>query len=314
MCSAQYRSYIHVERLDNLQDFLNGTIYITPKIDGTNAVVWYNKDIHKVCGGSRRRELNDIHDNAGFYHWINNSHTYEAEALSNFVAENPNLIIYGEWTGDTKFIGHIKTYNPDALGTLRIFDVFDVDAGEYLHDDVWRSMIKDTALSQYAVPILTILENPTIEDLIKVAESNHYLLDNVDHAGEGIVCRNHDYRDAWGNYHIAKIVLDEWKQTQGKPKGKVESKRVGCEEAIVTEFLTDAELTKAVAKVCNACNEDSFDNKSGKMVGMFLNLVFTDLVEENIMAIMKKFKRPIINFKTLQQVAYAKARKFVGLA
>lgn len=53
-----YRSYQHVERLGTTETngILDGTCYIFPKIDGTNATVWLGDD-NTLRAGSRKREL-----------------------------------------------------------------------------------------------------------------------------------------------------------------------------------------------------------------------------------------------------------------
>lgn len=309
--AAKYRSYIHIERLDKLDGYLNGTVTVTPKVDSTNGVIWYNEEEDKICAGSRKRKLNSQSDNAGFYNWVH-SDSPEAKALKYFIIHHSELIVYGEWIPENKFIGHIKTYNKDALGTFQIFDIYDADAEKYLEDDVWRKLIEDYP-ELHPVPILAVLENPTEEEVLEIAKSNKYLLDYAENAGEGVVLRNPEYRDEWGHYQIAKVVLDEYRQIQGTPKAKAESKRLDCEENIVEVYVTDAELAKAKAKVCVTLELDEFDARNGKCIGYYLNLVWKDFIEENIMHILKKYKNPVINFQVLQNLCFMKARKYIGL-
>ena len=64
--------YMHVERLltEEVEDLLVGNVYVFPKIDGTNGVVWYDQEKGVVKAGSRNRELNIHSDNAGFCNYI----------------------------------------------------------------------------------------------------------------------------------------------------------------------------------------------------------------------------------------------------
>lgn len=309
---AKYKSFIHVERLgrDETDGILNGTCYVTPKIDGTNAVVYFDEDKDSVCGGSRTRELNTWSDNAGFYNWLISDNT-EAINLRSLVKNNPNLIIYGEW-GCGK-VAHIKDYNDDAKTHMYVFDIYDTDKEHYLHYDLIENIIAEYGLDNYLVPLFAVIDNPTEEQLINIAKNNKFLLDNANHPGEGIVIRNYDFRDKWGHYQVAKVVLDEFKQKQGKQKIKADSKRIGIEQDIVDRYVTDAEISKAMAKVVNICGEDSFDKKNGKMIGMTLNLVFNDFISENITDICKRWKRPVINFQTLNNLCNIAVRNYIGL-
>lgn len=62
----KYRSYDHVERLghEDTDGLTIGKVHVFPKLDGTNAVVWW--DGERVRCGSRRREISIEDDNAGF--------------------------------------------------------------------------------------------------------------------------------------------------------------------------------------------------------------------------------------------------------
>lgn len=53
-----YRSYQHVERLGATETngILDGTCYIFPKIDGTNATVWLGDD-NTLRAGSRKPDV-----------------------------------------------------------------------------------------------------------------------------------------------------------------------------------------------------------------------------------------------------------------
>ena len=64
--------YMHIERLetDEVEGLLIGNVYVFPKIDGTNGVVWYDAENYLVKAGSRTRELTLENDNANFYHYI----------------------------------------------------------------------------------------------------------------------------------------------------------------------------------------------------------------------------------------------------
>lgn len=311
---AKYKSYLHVERLDKPEcDGLlqNDNVYVTAKIDGTNAVVWYDKDKGQVCGGSRKRELTLEKDNANFYSWLMSGQD-EAVYLRNFVTANPDMIVYGEWLGLDKFIGSIKSYNPTALGHMYIFDVFDIEEKCYLHEEVWREELSNYNLNEWFVPILACLNHPSYEDVVNIAKNNHFLLDMVDGKGEGVVCKVPGWTNNYGHTCYGKIVLDEFNEQKRKNKYKPQLQRENVETDIVEYLVTESELTKTKAKVCVLCEANEFDITSKKMIGMFLNMIFNDLLEE-MNLICKKWKNPIINFAVLKAETQNKGRKFLGL-
>lgn len=94
----KYRKYTHIERLgrDEVDGILNGTVYITPKIDGTNSVLYLN-DNGELTAGSRKRELSLIDDNAGFA-----AHAPNESGVKAYLARHPHRYVYGEWLIKTR--------------------------------------------------------------------------------------------------------------------------------------------------------------------------------------------------------------------
>jgi hypothetical protein len=66
----EFKKYQHLERFgtDEVLNIHLGETYIFPKIDGTNASLWFDKE-HGLQAGSRNRHLTLDNDNAGFYKW-----------------------------------------------------------------------------------------------------------------------------------------------------------------------------------------------------------------------------------------------------
>ena len=97
----QYRKYTHIERLgrDEVYGILNGTVYISPKIDGTNSVL-YLDDQGNLAAGSRKRVLTLIDDNAGFA-----AHAQHEDGVKAYLARHPHYYVYGEWLIKTRSTG-----------------------------------------------------------------------------------------------------------------------------------------------------------------------------------------------------------------
>lgn len=310
--------FLHVTRLDEVADILTypGTTYVFPKLDGTNAVVWADYD-GTVHAGSRNRELSANKDNAAFHQWALESE--EMEPVRQVAKDNPGWAICGEWL--TPKTGHIKKYL--ELG-FWIFDVKPVYgmATIVLESDVNRrggyipypnyKKIFDEAKYDKVVPPIGVYQAdicPVSQgDLVKLLDNNHFNLP-ADVVGEGIVIKNYDYVSRYGNYEEAKIVRDEFKADKGKKKEMINLAN-SVEVAIVDDFVTPSDVYKSMAKVETAMNEP-FDATKSKHFGMVLELVYTDLLTEEIMPIQKKYGKYPLTFNMLHKACNDKVRNIL---
>lgn len=307
---AAFKSFIHVERLDDtkidVKSFLDGKIYVFPKLDGTNAVAWADRDGNIHCG-SRKREVSLDKDNANFMNWFTTDNS--TEKLRAFLIERPNLIVYFEWLAGVdgmKQTGTIKQYlNPGAW----IIGVFNTDTGQYVNFDAYYAIIS-TVYDKIDHP-LVILDKPTYEDLVEILDYNHYNLPK-DTLGEGIVFWNYDFKDQWGNFQVAKIVAKEFREQKGKSqKMKMPQTREGIEQNIVDAFVSSADCEKCKQKISVTLGYEWVN--SNKEIGMFLNMLYTDLVQEEMLSIVRRFKNPIIDFSVLKNCVFNKGRQYLGL-
>lgn len=305
-----YKSYQHIERVDSpaCEGLLNNkNVEVSAKVDATNAVVWY--EYREYHAGSRKREISLEDDNAGFAQWFFNSEDEEACGLRTCLLDHPDFYIYGEWMA--KFVGQIKDYNQEAKYHFYIFDVYDAAKGEYLASDVWRPILAQYGLEPWFVEILAVLDYPTKEQIAEIAQNNKFLLDGADHPGEGVVLKCYEWRNQFGRQQWGKLVLDEYKQE--KARNKAVRLPGAVEQEIVEIYVSNAELAKTKMKVVTLCNVECFDNSNAQMVGLMINFVWKDLLEENILDICKRFKNPIIDFASLKRLCNDKARKYLGL-
>ena len=307
-----YRSYLHVERLEHpdCEGLLqNDFVAVTAKVDGTNACVYWDADLNQVGGGSRKRALTEQKDNANFYAWIRSGQE-EAVALRRFITDNPHLIVYGEWLGDSKFVGSIKTYDSSSLGHLYIFDVYNTYTHEYMWEYNWRSMLEVYGLSPWFVQLFGVLNHPSYDDIVEIAESNKFLLSNAENKGEGVVCKAKDWKNKYGHTCYGKIVLAEFHEHKksGQKKANVQAENI--EKDIVEYFVTESELIKAREKTSVYFGGEF--RVEGKFMGYFLNQVWNDLIEETPY-MLKKYQMPIINYRVLNAECKNRARRFLGL-
>ena len=85
-----YVKYQHVEKIgsDEVDGIMLGDVFVFPKLDGTNAHVWF--DGEQMRYGSRRRELSIDNDNADFMATLQQDKSIEAMCRA-----NPNTHIFG---------------------------------------------------------------------------------------------------------------------------------------------------------------------------------------------------------------------------
>ncbi|HCB89097.1 MAG TPA: hypothetical protein DEP71_07430 [Porphyromonadaceae bacterium] len=275
----EFKKYQHVERFGTIETagIENGMCYVFPKIDGTNASLWWDDGLK---AGSRNRELSLNYDNAGFMAWAINEPSFR-----DLFREYPQLRLYGEW-----LVPHtLNTYHECAWRNFYVFDVMSGD--EYLHYDDYSKILSTHGI-EYIPPICRV-ENPTYERLISQLEKNDYLIEDGKGTGEGIVIKNYDYRNKFGRIVWAKIVANEFKAKHRK-KDVAEIKEAKIiEQEIAEKFITKSLVEKEFAKI----NAEA--GWSSKFIPRLLSTVFYCLVKEESWNFIKEFKNPTIDFKRL---------------
>ena len=180
--SLEFMKYPHLERFGNLEvtGIEHGITYVFPKIDGTNASMWFD-EAKGFCYGSRNRELSLGADNAGFMATLDN--TPYGTGYKRFLRKYPNLRLYGEW-----LVPHtLKNYRDDAWRRFYVFDVFDIDKQQYMLPKERQEFCN--LLNIPHVPVVdkafTMITN--IDRLLDMSEGDGM---NVDVKREGLVFKH----------------------------------------------------------------------------------------------------------------------------
>lgn len=285
----EFKKYQHIERLGTgeTQGILDGECWIFPKIDGTNASVWLGED--GVCAGSRRRQLSEEKDNAGFYKEI-----IMDKRIVKFLFDNPEIRVFGEW-----LVPHsLKTYRKDAWRKFYIFDLAVTDENDefiYLSYETYQPMLEQYGLEY--IPPLAKITNPSVESIYKLLDrTGEFLVEDGKGKGEGVVVKNYDYKNKYGRSTWAKVVTSEFKERHAKTMGApTVIVKEAVEIKIVDKFCTEAFIKKEYAKIVN----DNNGEWSSKLIPKLLNVIYYELIKEESWNIVKQFKNPTINFKTL---------------
>ena len=269
--------------------------------------MWLGGDGY-LHAGSRKRAISPDKDNAGFATWVAGM-PYEVRGIGSVLGDFPDLTVYGEWLGDFRFVGNIKAYDPSMLGHLWIFDVKGA-YGTYLPRSEWEGMFSEAGAR--IIPVIAEMDSPDEGALAELLDTP--LVDfgiNVPEAkGEGIVIRNEGFVNRFGRYAIAKMVRDDYRKSKSRPKPQMVPGEV--ETSIVEMWMTDAEISKAVAKAEERFGEP-FSPSSSKMMGFVLNVAYNDAVLAEMPSIVKKMKMPTVDFKRLHDLSFERVRESLGL-
>ena len=295
----QYRKYTHIEHLgrDEVDGILNGTVYISPKIDGTNSVL-YLDDQGNLAAGSRKRVLTLIDDNAGFA-----AHAQHEDGVKAYLARHPHYYVYGEWL----IKNQINWYQADAWRKFYIFDVYDDNQQRYLKPEEYEQELRD--LGATVIQQMAVLTNPTIEQLEELVKTNKYLIDeHVDQIGEGIVLKNYEFINRFGRHCYGKIVASEFLKRKYVPR---KIKNDAYEHADVEEkalsLLTNEMLIKEFARLKNE-QPNLYAHKPAAFNGMLLQTIWHTFISEEITQINKKLKSPRIDLNILKHLVFDKVR------
>ena len=297
-----FQKYQHIERCgtSEVEGIELGECYVFPKIDGTNASLWYEDG--KIMAGSRRRRLTEDNDNAGFYREMHDPIPIQA-----FFAAHPNLRLFGEW-----LVPHsLKTYREDAWRRFYVFDVVrdppeKLPSGEkfeYLPYAEYQPLMEGFGIDY--IPPIRIINNPDYDKLVTLLEANDFLIEDGKGHGEGIVIKNYSFVNRYGRTTWAKIVTSEFKEKHSKVMGApTQEGKDMIELKIADEFCTKALVEKTLAKITV-----DLDGWSSKMIPQLLGRVYHDLVSEDIWEIVKKYKQPRIDFKRLNGAVIRKIKE-----
>lgn len=293
----KFKKYQHLERFgnDEVEGIELGKIFIFPKLDGTNAQVWLD-DEGNIKAGSRNRELTLEKDNAGFYKFV-----LENENIKKYLEKHPTHRLYGEF-----LVPHsLKTYREDAWRRFYIFDIcLDKEDGsvEYIPYDIYKPLIEEFDLDY--IPPISTMTNGSYEYFIRTLNNNTFMIEDGKGVGEGIVIKNYDYYNKYKRQVWAKIVTNEFKEIHKKEMGvnNIKTEKV-IEQEIVDNYCTEAFIEKEYSKILNETGE--WNNKK---IPMLLGRVFSELIKEETWNIIKKYKNPTINYRTLNALVINKIK------
>ena len=290
----KYDKYQHIERLSTVEveGILNGTVYIYPKLDGTNAQCYLN-DNGELKVGSRNRALTLVEDNQGCMAYVVSQPKFEQ-----YLRKHPNHRLVGEYLVKNS----IKDYEDDAWKKLYIFDVIEYDEEgkmRYLTYEEYVPLLEEFDILY--IPLLAKLENPTEEDVMSYVDKCTYQMkDNK--PGEGIVIKRYDYVNPYGRITWAKVVRSAFKIAH---KAKLHMDVDSIEEKICNDLCTPEFIEKEYNKILNENN----GVWTSKMIPKLLGIIWHTFIVEESFNMIKKYKEPKIDYRLLHKFVNDKIKE-----
>jgi ATP-dependent RNA circularization protein (DNA/RNA ligase family) len=246
-------------------------ITITEKIDGANASFRLDKENPLgVSCYSRNQLLCDNKGLRGFGDWVINNIVPKKLLLN----ENENLIFFGEW-----LVSHSVQYKPECYNKFYLFSIFNEEKNEYLSDEYMRFWAN--ALGIKTVECFYEGEFVSFEHLMSfVGKSNMSLTKDT---GEGVVVKNIDYKDNYGNQCFVKLVSERFAETKGI---KIPKNPVVEDEVLVKlrSVMTDARIEKIMNKLVDEeiLNENYTLEDMNLILKHMGNRVIEDIIKEEL--------------------------------
>ncbi|MGL4523620.1 MAG: RNA ligase family protein [Bacilli bacterium] len=277
----QFTKYQKLAHLGNkvTDGILNGTVHVFPKLDGTNASIWLSTD-DELRAGSRNRELSTNDDNRGFYNDYVRDNDTLYRCIKSFQEKynTSNVVLYGEW-----LVQHTVSYEDAHYRTFYLFDVL-VD-GKYLTYDEYVSVANHHVT---VIAPITVLSSPKTDDIIACIEHATYCSPDTP---EGVVVKNYDYTNEFGDVIWAKCISDRFVNNKGS---KTKKPRIYSDSVVETTIALDYVTEHLVDKIITKIGEFSMKNMK-----LYIDLTFKDVVEEYVYEYVTRNNYPTINTKHL---------------
>ncbi len=284
-----HRHYGKIHRLgkEETDGLLEGVCAVQEKVDGANVSIWLEDG--KLAMGSRTRVLREDEEFNGFIPYVK-AH----DGINKCLAEHPDYRLYGEW-----LVRHTIAYKETAYKKFYLFDVFQ-------HDHTEGTFLSAKAVQDIGavygidtVPMHGTFENPTVEKLMEFVGKSEF-----GDRGEGIVIKNLDYRNPFGDMVFAKIVTESFKEDNAVAfGGNNKFSDTYWEMWVVNKFMTLTRVKKIMDKLQPEVNE----RLDMKHIPRIINTAYHDMLIEEIWEIARNV--PQIDFKALSRCAQKKAKQ-----
>ncbi|PEN97905.1 hypothetical protein CN553_12780 [Bacillus cereus] len=235
-------------------------IVIQEKLDGANAS--FRRDGDVIRAFSRNKELDEHNNLGGFWQW---TQTLDVTKL------REEGIYFGEW------LNPHKVKYPEYAKTFWLYDIFDTETQRYINFKLVKKVSKQLGLN--LIPVFYEGEYQSFEHLqsfVGKTALGGVLGDSE--TGEGIVVKNVDYVDRFGNQKFVKLVADVFREIQSQKAPKDPKKALTQEQSFVNQVVTEARIEKFLYKFVD---EGIIDEEFGiEDMGVILKNMNTRIKED----------------------------------
>lgn len=280
-----FRKFEKIHRLgkDEVDGILDGLeVIIQEKIDGANTSVWLENGELKFA--SRNQQITSGFN--GFVEYVMGSTT-----ISRLLKDYPNFRLYGEW-----LVPHTIQYSPESYKQWYMYDIYNATDDAYLHpEEVFNYACNYDIKSPAWYGVFT---NPTEKQLKEFVGGS--VLGPV---GEGVVIKNHDFTNIWGDRCYAKLVRQEFLEDNALVFNSNNKHQEFYEETyIVNKWMNKARLDK----ICNKLQPEINEKLDMKHIPRITNTAYYDMITEEAWEIAKLNKN--ISFSKLKDLSMKKAK------
>lgn len=289
----EHRHYGKVHRLgkEETEGLLSGRVYVQEKVDGANTSIWLDTE-GNLKMGSRTRILQarESDKDEGFNGFV--PYVKAHEGIQNLLQNNPHYRLYGEW-----LVRHTIAYKETAYKKFYLFDVYDHATEKFL--PTYEVTALGTQYGIEMVPTYAFLENPTAEQLQEFVGKTEF-----GDRGEGIVLKNYDFVNGFGDMVFAKIVTESFKEDSAITfGGNNKFSDTYHEMWAVNKYMTLPRVKKIMDKI-----QPELDHRLDmKDIPRIMNTAYHDMLTEEIWEIAGKV--PALDFKALHRCATKKAKQ-----
>ena len=245
-------------------------IVIQEKIDGANAS--FQRVGDEILAFSRNTPLDSENNLRGFYEW---TQTINPDKLAE------GAIYFGEWTAKHKI-----DYGENH-GKFFLFDVYGIYTEEYLPFGAVELASVNIGID--LIPVFYKGEFQSLEHIQAFIGKS-----TLGEFGEGVVVKNYDYRDKYGEQVFTKFVSDEFAEVSKAKKHTIKTNTDPLTE-FINSTLTEARVTKLLHKMVDEgqLNEDYAIEDMGTILKHLGSAVYEDIIKEESDTLMKLIKSKV---------------------
>jgi len=286
-----FKKYPKIHRLgkEETDGILEGNCDVQEKIDGANTQIWLEDGI--VQCGSRGKHIEE----GGFNGFVEYAQGHVG--IQKLLTEHPDWRLYGEW-----LVRHTVQYKETAYKKFYLFDITTINEDPEETEEYFDIMKVNAIAAEYDMChpyYFGRYEGPTVEQLKELVGQS-----TIGENGEGIVIKNPDFKDKWGNNHRAKIVTEIFKEDNAVTfGGNNKFSDTYWEVYVVNKYLTLARVQKIMHKL-----QPEIDKRLDmEHIPRVCSTVYHDMITEEAWEIAQKVGK--LDYKALKRVSFKKAKQ-----